>query len=472
MKQNLLLFTLLSFTTSLFAEVLSWRNDGTGGFTDTTPPTDWSAPEATLWSTPFEESNASAIFADNKLFFMEEPSALVCVDSESGELLWRKENGLLNLLGLSEEEIKQAEATIAESERLDKAIDRKLYEVNRMGRSNLPQEERDQKMGELLQEYMALGKEKEALSANDPYGETVMPAAHPSNGYTSYTPVSDGERIFACFGSGAVVAYDFSGERLWHRVLDDTDHIFGGSVSPLLVENKLIVKFSDYVALDPSTGEELWRTPANVNFGTPIHFSLENQAFLFTSRGVVIRVSDGEKLTEELVHIENEQMDWTVFNSPVLQGQHLFTVRGINGEEGHAYHFRIPDTVTLLETEGLELIWKKDIRKSRYYASPLIHDGLLYAFSDNSWLSVLEADTGDLVYEHRLKGMKGVTYPSLVLTGDMIFAGSETGNVTFFKPGRAYEEIATSEIVPYRSTPIFIEDKVYVRTREDIRAIQ
>jgi hypothetical protein len=43
---------------------------------------------------------------------------------------------------LSADKIKQAEATTTESERLDKALGRKLYEMSRLGRSKLSKEER------------------------------------------------------------------------------------------------------------------------------------------------------------------------------------------------------------------------------------------------------------------------------------------------------------------------------------------
>ena len=456
----------------LTADVLSWRNNGSGEFEKIKPPLDWSDEKSTLWSAKFDESNASPILVGEKLLFTEEPSSLVCVDSQTGETIWKRDNGLLSLLGLNAEEIEKANATMAESDRLDKEIARKLYEMERLGRSEPSREEKQKKQGEIMQQYLDLGKEKESLSANDPYGDTVTPASHPSNGYSSYTPVSDGTHVFVCFGSGSVIAYDMEGNRVWHKILDDTDHIFGGSVSPILVDGKLIVRFADYVALDPASGNELWRTPSNVNFGTPIEFRLENQSFLFTSRGEVIRVSDGKKITEELVEITNEQMDWTVFNSPVWNRNQLYTVRGINGQEGHAYRFQIPDSVHKLESDGLELVWRKDVRKGRYYASPLLLQGLLYVYSDNSWLSVLEAESGEIIYEHRIEGMSGITYPSLVLAGDNIFAGSENGHATFFQPGRTYEEVARTEIPPYRSTPIFVGDKVYLRTREDIRAIQ
>ncbi len=456
------------------ADVLSWRNGGDGAYPKAQPPLDWESTDSTLWTTPFRESNASPILVDGKLFFTEEPTALVCVNSETGELLWRQNNSLLDLLGFSDEEIQAAKATIAESERLDKEIARKQYERRRLqhSESSATKEEIEKRRSELRDEYTELEKQREELRKNDPYGNAVLPVTHPSNGYCSYTPVSDGKKVFACFGSSAVVAFDLKGHRLWHRILDETDHSFGGSVSPLLIDGKLIVRFSDYVALDPQDGREIWRAPSRVNFGTPVAFELENKAYLFTSRGEVIRISDGRKLTEELVEIRSEDRNWAVFNSPVLVNDRLYTVRGVGGEEGDVYQFRIPDNTRDLEQHGLELVWRKDVRKRRYYASPLLIDGLLYLFSDNHWLMVLDADSGELVYEHRIEGMQGVAYPSLVRAGNLIFAGSESGQVAFFKPGRRYEEISRSEVPDYRSTPLFEGNRAYLRTLEDIRAIQ
>ena len=328
-NQTRLLFVLLIYLPSVAqADVLSWRNDGSGIYNDVNPPIDWETESATLWSTPFDESNASPILVDGKVVFLEEPSSLVCVDSATGEQLWKRSNELLNLLGLSDEEVEAAKATMEESERLDREIARKLYEMDRLMRSrkNLSREDFQQRNGKLLEEYMELGKVKDRLSKNDPYGNTVTPATHPSNGYTSYTPVSDGEYIYACLGSGAVVAYDLKGNRVWHKVLDDPDHIFGGSVSPLLVDGKLIVRFSDYVALDPKSGDELWRTSSKTVFGSPVPFQVEEQAYLFTSRGEVIRVKDGKKIVDELVKFRFKDIEWATFNSPILDGD-LMTLR-------------------------------------------------------------------------------------------------------------------------------------------------
>ena len=42
---------------------------------------------------------------------------------------------------------------------------------------------------------------------------------HETNPYCSATPVTDGERVFATFGSAGVHAFDVKGKKLWSRDL-------------------------------------------------------------------------------------------------------------------------------------------------------------------------------------------------------------------------------------------------------------
>jgi outer membrane protein assembly factor BamB len=54
------------------------------------------------------------------------------------------------------------------------------------------------------------------------------------NPYCAATPVTDGERVIASFGSAGLYCYDFSGQELWHRELGKMRHNFGNAASPVL----------------------------------------------------------------------------------------------------------------------------------------------------------------------------------------------------------------------------------------------
>jgi len=84
-----------------------------------------------------------------------------------------------------------------------------------------------------------------------------------ANPYCSGSPVTDGERVYACFGSAGVYAYDFEGKEAWHRDLGKLNHMFGNSVSPILHDDLCILNFGPdekgrLVALNKKNGEIAW----------------------------------------------------------------------------------------------------------------------------------------------------------------------------------------------------------------------
>ena len=90
---------------------------------------------------------------------------------------------------------------------------------------------------------------------------------HPNYGsFASHSPVTDGEHVFAYFGSRGVFCFDLDGALVWSKDLGRMTKILGfGEGTPLvLYKDRLIIKFdhegeSFIVALDKATGEELWR---------------------------------------------------------------------------------------------------------------------------------------------------------------------------------------------------------------------
>ncbi|HAA71617.1 MAG TPA: serine/threonine protein kinase, partial [Planctomycetaceae bacterium] len=96
------------------------------------------------------------------------------------------------------------------------------------------------------------------------------PANH---GQASHTPVSDGERVYAMFGSSGLVAFDMKGEQLWQRKLgNERAARFGTASSPILHQDHVIVtagaESESIRALDKKTGKEVWKTEASSLSGT------------------------------------------------------------------------------------------------------------------------------------------------------------------------------------------------------------
>src|SRR5262249_1075984 len=106
-----------------------------------------------------------------------------------------------------------------------------------------------------------------------------------------------------------------------------------------------------------------------------------------------------------------------------------------------------------------------------WFPSPVLHGGLLYALSDRPILSVFDVKTGELVYEQDLERGRGDCYPSITLAGDRVDASSDNGTTVVIKPGRVYKELARNKLETFRSSLVFEDKRMYVRTTKGLWCI-
>lgn len=452
------------------ADIRSWRNDGNGLYPAAQAATDWADASRVKWETALPaRGNGCPILVGGKLFFTAEPATLVCADAATGKILWQKSNEYTDLMEVTPGKSKDMEAAIAKAKEIEEKaapLERELYREERRMRRNRDDAALGARVDELKKQIADLRKGAGPLA-----DQMKKPSAHDTNGYSSYTPVSDGKHVWACFGTGVVVCYDLEGKRVWHKRTDSPDHDWGGASSPTLVDGKLIIRFSDHVALDPASGKELWRTPSTgVAFNCPANFKLDGKHYIFTARGELIRASDGKNLPSE--DLKGIAKPFCFFNTPSIIGDRIYTAHGSEGEQGEANAFEIPKTAELLEKDGLKKLWHTQISKNRYYSSPLVHEGIVYLISREYQMQALDATSGEQIYSEKIKGFSGTAYPSLTLAGNTIFVGEENGGAAFVKPGRTFEEISRTKVDPYRSTPIFEGGLTYLRTQEKLLAIR
>ena len=137
--------------------------------------------------------------------------------------------------------------------------------------------------------------------------EAVAPAgrtdrgAHYKNGHASATPATDGQRVYAFFGSRGLMAFDMSGKLVWQRDLGPLDIYHGPAGSPLLYKDRLILyqdqgRGSFIAAFDTRNGQQLWRTSrdASVGWGTPIAIHVANHDEVIVSGERMVQAYDPE----------------------------------------------------------------------------------------------------------------------------------------------------------------------------------
>jgi outer membrane protein assembly factor BamB len=98
-------------------------------------------------------------------------------------------------------------------------------------------------------------------------------------------------------------------------------------------------------------------------------------------------------------------------------------------------------------------------------SSPLLYDGLVYTIKDGGILTALDAETGAVVKQARVKGAVDKFYSSPIAAPGRIYLVSEGGTASVVEPGADWTLLASSELgEPCYATPAVGGDTLYVRT--------
>lgn len=434
---------------------VGWRTDGLGYYADANPPTKWSAEENVLWKTPMPSwGNATPVVVGDKLLVCSEPTDLLCVSVSDGKILWRQPNDYFQIL--SGEDAAKAKEDIVKGQAIEKQI-AQLRQQQGPLRRQMKNNKDEKQVAELKAKVEDLDKQiRELAEKLKPFSTWMTPPCNGSNGYSSPTPVTDGKLVWAVFGNGVVSAHDLDGNRKWIKFLAKPVNGWGQSVSPVLVGGKLIVHIGDLFALDPTTGEQLWRIKSNHNdiWGTPYCTTIGGKDVVIGGNGDVVVVADGTVLARGISKLK--------YGSPIVV-------------DGIVYFAQNGGRARKLPTEASEKaefpqLWQATMPNDRYYASSVVHEGLVYSLTQKSILVVLDAASGQIVYQTPL-GLGGTAYPSITLAGKYIYVSSDTGVTVVMEPGRQFKEIFRNKLERFRSSPVFIGDRLYIRGYKNLYCI-
>lgn len=387
---TVLFLTLLGAMPGDVMSATGWRGDATGRYPAATPPLSWSKTSNVVWNTRLPHfSNATPLLLKKRLLICSEPSTLICLDAVNGRILWQKTNTYAEVL--SPEEIEQA---------------KRVY-------TN--------------------------LNSN--------PRTHEVTGFSSPSPVTDGERIYAIFGNGVAACYELDGTRVWARLVERSTHDWGHSASPLLVGKTLLVHVLRMTALNAATGKTLWATDSSPGWGTSVSARLGDVDIVITPKGDILRIADGRKLAHGAAKLD--------YCAPIVEGNTAYFVE--NGGKA----IRLPSSDS--EPVKVETLWQTRPAAARYYASPVLCKDRIYAVNQNGQFSTLDAATGAVLAEMKLE-LGGTFYPSVTLAGHYLFVSSDTGGTVVFDVDDAGKEVARNHLEPFRSSPVFEGTHLYIRT--------
>ncbi|MBM4041764.1 MAG: hypothetical protein FJ290_24975 [Planctomycetes bacterium] len=419
-----------------------------------------------------ERSNASPIVVGDRIFVCSEPDELVCINKLDGRVLWRRSNGFYD----ATPEAERARNPVLQ-EKLAPLAEKLLATESFAERLALRRQ-----MRELL---LGVDKAKYEMKVE---GHKVSHL--PIVGWTTPTPVSDGRLVYVWFTHGVAACYDLDGNRKWIQRVDllirdpkAREGPYRYPCSPLLVDGKLVIGivYEGMFALNAADGSLAWQQREMKGCMVSMsHATVRGTQVVFSPQGDVVRLSDGQLLWKH-------KLNWNI-DGPVFQDGVLYLA-------GYGFSGLLRQDFTKLQGDSFEpafeLAQLAGVKGEGTYASPLLHEGLIYSVNSHGVLHVIDVKAKAVAYSQQLDLKPMFTYnacgvaSSPTLGGKHIYAMDNQGNCVVFEPGRQFRQVARNQIqtqvhrdfpvnpqetLAY-SNPVFDGSRLYIRGESHLYCI-
>ncbi len=311
---------------------------------------------------------------------------------------------------------------------------------------------------------------------------------HSTNPLCSSSPVTDGQRVIAWFGSAGLFCYDMDGHELWRRDLGVQKHIWGYGSSPVIQGDLCYLNFgpgerSFLIAVDRKTGQTIWQhdEPINVqgtaeakfsgadyygSWSTPVFRGQGGHSQLVIS--FPFRVCGFEPLTGKELW-SSFGTNALVYTSPLIADDLVVTMGGYSGM-ALAITASPEARGDLTHTNRL---WRHPKTKQRI-GSGAIHDGHIYVHNDPGIAECFELATGKLVWEERLSGTskKGTNWSSVLIADQLCYTISQGGDCFVFRASPKFELVACNSLgETSNSSVVASQGQLFIRTHQHLWCI-
>jgi outer membrane protein assembly factor BamB len=411
----------LALTAHVHAENWPQFRGARGGVSSETGiPVEWSATSNIAWRTPLEgPGHSSPIVWDNRIF-------LTAFREESGGS-WSLTRSVMNMI---------ARGVAVNGRLLVLSLDR------------------------------ASGKvvwEREVATA-------TIEEVHPTNSPASPTPVTDGNLVYAFFGSYGLVAFDFAGTRIWEKPLGPLPNEWGSASSPVLHGSALILNVDtdgdDFLlAVNKATGKTLWQTKRTATraWPVPVIWSVNGQDQIVVSGSQRVIAYDARN-GAEIWRVDG--LSTWVSPTPVIAHGLLYVVS--SGQGGN---------VTMAIKPGgrgnitaTHVAWQNP-RAASYVSSPVVVGDHLYTVRNGGVVTCLNAKTGQMLWQERVPG-GGDYYASPVAVENRIYVISEEGVVSVVAAKPTFELLGSTDLGERTmASPAVSGGQMFIRTDTHLWAV-
>lgn len=296
--------------------------------------------------------------------------------------------------------------------------------------------------------------------------EVPLEGTHELGSWASNSPCTDGEFIYAYFGSRGIHCLDFKGNIIWQKDFGQLEkHMsFGEGETPFLYKDRLFILWdhngeSFIVALDSKTGKEIWRKDRDegTSWSTPLVVEVDGRAQVVTSATNQVRSYDYE--TGEIIWTSTG-MTRNVIPNPVYADGILYVMSGFRGSALQA--------IDIAKAKGditgtPAILWTYN-QDTPYTPNPLLMDGRLYFLRvNNGFLTCLDAKTGEVAYaKEKLEGINTLFSSPTGVHNRIYIAAKNT--VLVLKAGAKLETLATNTLDDdFHASPVVVGNELILR---------
>ena len=319
----------------------------------------------------------------------------------------------------------------------------------------------------------------------------------------SPSPVTDGQRVIAWFGSAGVYCYDLGGRELWRRDLGRQAQQWGYASSPVLYRDLCFLNFgpgdrSFVIALDKKTGRTVWQ------FDIPVIDSSVNRQELggpdpSAGGAASVKLSEiaGSWATPLIVPAggHNElvvalplrlaafaprtgRQLWNCAGPNIGAYSSPFYGEGFVGYAGGGFR----NNLMVVRPGGhgdvtkSNRLWVQSLANSQgHLGAGVIFHGHIYLVNTAGIAECFELKTGKTIWTERLTatGGSGGSWSSPVRVGDLLYVSNRNADVFILKANPEFKLVAVNSIgsEPMSASLAVAEGSIFLRTDKSLWCI-
>lgn len=300
--------------------------------------------------------------------------------------------------------------------------------------------------------------------------------AHNSASLASASPVTDGEHVYAFFGSFGLFCLDFEGNVKWQKQFGQmhTKHGHGEGTSPVLHNGVLVINWdheeqSFITALDAKSGKPLWRKERSevTSWSTPLVVDFQGTEHLIVAGTEKVR---SYELRTGKVLWECGGMSANIVATPVHKDGVVIV--------GSSYEIRIMLGIQLEGAQGditdsENVLWSRK-RGTPYVPSMLLSgDGLYFLAHYQNILTRLDYRTGrESPGAMRLGDLTSI-YASPVAAGGYVYITDLDGTTMVISDTEIPRPIAVNVIgEPVNASLALAGNQIFIRSEKHLFCIE